>query len=257
MFRESRARRVAVATFAGVLLLPAAALAGKKVVSGDQSLQVKVTMRPARAGARGVTFRLQVANQSTQPGGQQPPYNTKSITFTEAKGVQLNTSAAPACRESAVLAANGNASVCPAASKIGHGTVVVNARPAVPTLIDGTVAIYNGVDDGGYAGYHKGSRELILYVKTTLGVNSVAYFHIVKTPKGIFKLIANDTKPAQPGIVPGDITLQKLDLTIAGSAKRPFVIAPSVCTGKWGFALTIDNWFGQPSITARDKVACR
>ena len=252
MFRGSR---FAVAALAAGLALPAVALAGKTVVSGQQSLQLKVTMRPARAGARGVMFRLQLQNKSTQPGDPQPPYNTRSIIFTEAKGVQLDSRAAPSCRESKVIAAKGNASVCPAGSRIGHGSVVVNARPTVPTLINGTVAIYNGVNDGGYAGYPKGSRELILYVKTTLGVNAVTYFHIVKV-RGVTKLIAKMTKPAQPGIVPGDVTLEKLDLVIPGSAQRPIVSAPKACSGSWGFALTINNWFGQPSITARDRVKC-
>jgi hypothetical protein len=250
-----RARRLVIAVLATLFVLPAVAWAGKKVVSGQQSLQIKVTVKPATAKARGATFRLQSTNLSTKPGGQQPPYNTKSIIFTEPKGASLNTSGTPSCLESAVLRAKGDASVCPATSKVGHGTVTINARPTVKSLITGTIVAYNGKDDGGFDGYAKGSPELVLWIKTSIGVNAVDYFHIVKTGGGTVKLIANAAKPAKAGIAPGNFTIQKLDLTVNGSGKK-YVTNPHTCSGGWPFALTITNYFGQPSITARDVVAC-
>jgi hypothetical protein len=245
---------MAVALALIIVLIPAAAWAGKKVVSGRQSLQIKVTVSPARAGARGVAVHFHSDYMSTQPGGQQPPYNEKSLTVTEPKGLVLHPSAVPSCRESKVVAVNGDAAkVCPASAKVGHGSVIVNARPAIKSLITGAITAYNGVDDGGVGGYAKGSPELILYVKTSIGVNTVDYLHIVKSPAGL-QLVGHAAKPTKPGVVAGDITLQRLDLTL--SAGKAYSTAPPTCSGSWLYTLTLRNWFGQPSITARDRVPC-
>jgi len=112
-----------------------------------------------------------------------------------------------------------------------------------------------GVQGGGVGGFAKGSPEVVLGIKTSIGVNAAEYFHIVKTSRGIVKLIATFAKPAKAGIAPGNFTIQKLDLTINGSGKK-YVTNPSTCTGSWPFSLTIADYFGQPSITARDLVAC-
>ena len=237
-------------------ITPAAAWAGKKVISGAQSLQIKVTVTPARAGGRGVTLHFHSDYASTKPGGQQPPYNEKSLTVREPKGMVMHTAAVPACQESKVLAAKGDAqSVCSSTSKVGRGSVTVNARPTIKTLITGTITAYNGVDDGGAGGFRKGSPVLILFVKTSIGVITSDYLHVVKSPTGVL-LTGGQAKPAKPGTVAGDITLQRLDLTISGSGKSAYITAPRTCTGSWPFSLTIRNWFGQPSITARDRVAC-
>jgi hypothetical protein len=243
-------RGLAVLVAVGVLV-PAVAWAGKRVISRQQSLQMKVTLKPNRAGARVVKFELRYTYTDPKALGQQPPYNTKSITFTEPRGLVLNPSVAPSCRQSTVINANGNASVCPARSKVGAGTVVVNGRPAIPRLINGAVTVYNGVDDGGYDGYRKGSHELIFYA-----INTASYFHIAKAANGQLKLVARLTKPAKPGVAPGFVTVQKLDLTIASTSKKPYLSNPGTCPGSWPFSITVTNWFSQPSITARDQVSC-
>jgi hypothetical protein len=203
-----------------------------------------------------VTFHVHVVYLNPKSPGQQSPYNTKSLTFVEAKGFVMRTSAVPACRESAIIAAKGDAQkACPAAAKVGHGSVIVNARPTVKALITGTVTAYNGTDDSGLGGFKKGSPLLALYIKTSIGINTVDYFHIVKSSRGL-TLIARASKPATPGVAPGSFTLQQLDLTIAGSGKHAYMTAPSTCAGSWPFSLTIANWFGQPSVTAHDRVAC-
>lgn len=99
------------------------------------------------------------------------------------------------------------------------------------------------------------SGALFRYIKTSIGVTTTDIFHVVKTPSGE-KLIANSSKPSTPGITPGTFTLRRLDLTISGTGKHPYITAPATCTGHWSFALTIRNWFGQPSVTARDRAAC-
>ena len=249
------ASRLLALVMAVGVLVPAVAWAGKRVTSGQQNLQIKASLRPSRAGARGVRFEFRYVYTNAKNPGQQPPYNTKSITFTEPKGVVLKASAVPGCRESAVIKANGNAGVCPSAAKVGSGSVVVNARPAIKGLINGTVTVYNGVDDGGYGGSPKGSRELILYVKTAIGANTVDYFHLVRASDGQWQLVAGFVKPAKPGVAPG-FTVQRLDLTLASSSRKPYLSNPSTCSGSWPFSITVRNWFGQPSITARDQVNC-
>lgn len=257
MRKHTRAGGVLIALLAIGAALPAVVWAGQKVVSGQQSLQIKVTVTPARAGAKGGSMRFHSEYLSTKPGGQQPPYNTKSTIVTGPKGLTINASAAPSCFESKVLKAKGNApSVCPASAKVGHGAVVVNARPSIKSLITGTVVVYNGIDDGGYGGYRRGSRELILYVSTSVGIKLANFLHIVNTAAGNLKLAGTAAKPAKPGVTPGSYSLQKLDLTVSGSGKKPYLIAPPTCKGSWPFSLTITNWFGQPTVTARDSVKC-
>jgi hypothetical protein len=256
MFKRIASGRLAVGVLVAVALLPAVAYAGKRVVSGQVSLQIKVTLGRTRANARGVSLRLVAHTMSTKPGGGQPPYNARSITFIEPPGMRMNPSVLPKCRESAVRASKTGAAVCPADTKVGTGTVVINARPAVPALIAGTVTAYNAVDDGGFGGYPKGSPEVMLDIATSLGIGLSEPLHIVVSG-GRVELIVNLPRASAPGPHPGDFTLQRLNLTLAGPRRKPYIVNPPTCPGSWPFSLTIRNWFGPPPITARDRVSCR
>lgn len=238
------------------MALPPAALAGKKVVVHQESLQIQVRLSSTKAGARLTTVRLYAVYKNPKHPGKQPPYNTKSVIFVLPKGLALHPRNAPACKESIQVNNNGSVNGCPAASKIGTGKIVVNAAPTIPGLIPAALTIYNGIDDGGYGGYPTGSRLLIFYLHTSLGLNTTEFFHIVKSG-GSYKLISNMSKPASPGITPGTFSLQTVDLTLKSSANKPFFTNPGTCTGSWGFFLKITNFFGQPSITAQDTVNCR
>jgi hypothetical protein len=238
-------------------LLPPVAMAGKRVVVRQQSLQIKVGLSSTKAGARPSALRLHVAYKNPKHPAQQPPYNSKSIIFFEPKGAVLHPNDAPACKQSALVKTDGSVNVCPAGSKVGSGSVVVNAAPTVPKPITGALTIYNGIDDGGYGGYRRGSRELILYVKTSIGINTTLVFHLVKTPGGVYKLVSHLTKPPKPGVTPGSFSLQTLNLILTGAGHKPFLTNPGTCTGSWTYSLTIINYFRQPSITAQDQVRCR
>lgn len=235
--------------------LSGAALAGNKVVSGKQTLQIKAGLRPARAGARHVTSSLRFDYRSTTPG-QQAPYNTKSITFLEPPGLVLNPAAAPACRRSRIENAHGDISTCPRNTIVGHGSVVVNARPTIPTLIARTVTVYNAVNDLG-KGQPKGTRNLILWVKTSIGLKIAVPFRVLKGPGGRVELRTTLPKPSHPGLAPGFGTLQTVTLAVSGSGKRSYITNPAVCSGSWPFSLTVTNYFHQPSITARHRVDCQ
>ncbi len=238
-------------------VLPPAALAGKRVVVRAQSLQIQVGLSSTKAGARLRTVHLHAVYKNPKHPAQQPPYNTKSVIFVLSKGVALHPKNAPACKESIQVNNNGSVNGCPAGSKVGTGRIVVNAAPAVPKPIPAALTIYNGIDDGGYGGYPRGSRLLIFYLQTSLGLNVTEFFHIVKMSGGSYALISKMVKPAKPGITPGTFSLQTVDLTLRNSANKPYFTNPSTCTGSWGFSLKITNYFGQPSITAQDLVNCR
>ena len=240
---------VAALTFSGI------ALAGKRAVSGQQTLLIKAGLSPSSAAARHVTFSFHYEYRSTRPG-QQPPYNMKTVTLLMPAGLVVNPTAAPACKQSQINKAMGNLVFCPRKTIVGHGSVVANARPLVPTLITGTATVYNSVNDVGM-GQPKGTRNLILSVKTSDGGIQVFPFQMMRGPGGRAKLVARLPKPPQPGVTRGTVTIQMLDLSVSGSVMGSFNTNPAVCSRSWQFALMIVNYFNQPPITAYDQVKCK
>jgi hypothetical protein len=234
--------------------LPGVALAGKKVTSGQQTLQIKVGLSSRRAAAQHVTLRFHYDYRSTTPG-QQPPYNTKTITFVLPAGMVLNPFAAPACKRSQIDKNAGDVGKCPRKTIVGNGTVVANAAPTISAPITGTVTIYNAVNNVGI-GQPKGTRNLILWVKTSLGVNQAIPFRVIMRGRRE-KLRATFTKPSRPGVTPGSFTVQTVTLSTRGSGKRSFITNPATCTRSWQFALNVVNYFNQPPITATDSVRCQ
>jgi hypothetical protein len=59
MIKRLRLTRIVTAVGAVAVLVPAVAIAGKVVTSGDQSLQLKVSLKPARAGAKGAVLTFE------------------------------------------------------------------------------------------------------------------------------------------------------------------------------------------------------
>jgi hypothetical protein len=252
MVKHWRWSHIVLLAVVAAVVTPAVALAGKKVVSGEQSLQLKVSLKPARAGAKGAVLTLEQQYLNPKHPGQQPPYNSKTISFSAPKGFVIHPHAVPQCKES--VAIKNGAGVCPASSKVGAGRVVVNARPSASKLITGTITEFNGINDGGYAGFPKGSPEVILYIKSLSTTN---FFHLVKNKDGSEKLVGVSTKPSKPGVAPGSFTIQYLKLSLfRSSQKKPYFTNPPTCHGSWPFSLTTTNYFGQPSITAHDSVRC-
>lgn len=256
MFRGRFVHRTGLVGAAIVMLIPVGAWAGERVTAGDhQSLQLSVSMRPNQAGVRLTRLHIHSEYRNSTGNGQQPPVNGAAIILKLPRGTTFHFSAAHACQESVVIKAPPGRPPCPASAKIGAGTVIVNARPTLSTLVHGQLTEFNGVDDSGVGGYPRGSPVLLLYVRTTIGVNQTDFFHVV-TRGGGLELIGRSTKPSHPGIVPGDFTLQTLDLTSTASPSAYFRNPPK-CSGSWRFALTLTNFFGQPPITAPDTVGCR
>jgi hypothetical protein len=250
-----RAKLGVAAVVVAALIVPGAALGGKRVFSGQQSLQIRAKLTPNTA-ARHSALAFHIDYEGPAPG-QQAPYNARTISFLYPRGLVLNPKAAAACKRSAIDAAKGNASVCPAKSKVGRGTAVINAAPTIPAPILATVSIYNSVNDTGAGGEPKGTRNVLFYAQTSIGANSIIAFRISKLRDGQMKLVAKFTKPTSPGITPGSFTIEKVDVTIRGSGRKAYMTNPPRCSGGWTFAMTLTNYFGQPSVTAHDRARCR
>ncbi|MBV9310549.1 MAG: hypothetical protein JOZ73_06950 [Solirubrobacterales bacterium] len=251
-----RVLRLALLVAAAAILVPAGAFAGKKVTVGDQTLQIKARLKPSKANARNVTLRFESINKSTTPGAQ-PKENTRQVILLLPKGARLNPKAVTACKRSDLDKSKGNPSVCPKGSQIGSGTVVVNASPLFPKLITGTVTIYNAVNNTGENSEPVGTRNLVLFISTSIGVKTNLPFRVEKS-NGRVKLVATMAKPSKPGYQPGNYTIQDVKLSAHGKSKKPFFTNPAKCTKKgWVFTFTITNYFGQKSITAKDRQRCR
>lgn len=127
--------------------------------------------------------------------------------------------------------------------------------PPAPQVIVGMATIYNAVNNVG-EGQPKGTQNLILWWTNSSGVNQAIPFRVLKGAGGRAELQATFAKPSQPGVSPDSITIETVVLSLSGSGKRSFITNPAMCSRSWLFTVTIVNYFGQPSITAQDRVKC-
>ena len=121
---------------------------------------------------------------------------------------------------------------------------------------DSTCAARLGVHLRG-SGQPKGTRNLILWAKTSIGVNAGYPFRILNGRRGQVELQTRLQKPKVPGVSPGSFTIQSVTLSISHSGRKSFITNPPSCSGGWPFSLKVVNYFNQPSITAHDRVSCR
>ena len=131
----------------------------------------------------------------------------------------------------------------------------MNAAPAIPTPIPATVSFYNAVNNVG-EGQPVGTRNLIMYVKASIGVTATYPFRITKTSGGRVELVTELSKPAKAGYSPGDFTLQDVDVSIAGDGTKPYLANPPTCNGGWLFTMPLTAYFGVKPITAFDRASC-
>lgn len=234
-----------------VLAVPASALAGKTVTAGDQTLQITAKVTPAKAGTkkkpRGARLQLHVDYESLNEGAQIKE-STKSILLTMPKGMALHPSTAETCTLSALLRDGDTA--CPAGSLVGQGKGTADPRPTLPEPIDATIALYNGIDDVAPDGSprDKGIPAVIMYAKTSIGVNATLPFDI----KGN-KLLLEYAPPAEGSSQLFHI--QKVDISIP-NGKKPYVTVPTTCKKPWSFSMAVANFDG-PTVTASHSVKCK
>jgi hypothetical protein len=241
-----------------LLLVPAIALGGKTTTAGDQSLKIVAGVNPAKASKPGkprrVGLRIVVRYLSLNEGAQISE-QTKSVLTTLPPGMRSRTKAFETCLLSELNAADTAdpataETACPQGSIVGTGTATADARPALPDPVPAVVTLYNGIDDVNVDGTPRvpGTPAVILFAKTTLGLNSILPFDI----DGNRLLL--EFSPPTPG-VPEIFHIQDVDLTFPRSLG--FVTAPHQCVGgRWRFSQTIENFDG-PSVTARHTVPCK
>jgi hypothetical protein len=234
-----------------MLLLPAAAIAGRRVFAGPQSLQLKVTASPSKAAGQHLTLGMHIDYESTN--GQRIMNDTKQILIAPPRGLTLNVLAAEQCSYNAFANAKGNVSACQKASIVGSGSAVIDARPSVTTLLTFPITVYNMTR--GPRGSH---NALLLYVHKGR-VREYIFFNIFSND-GRQTLAYSVSRPA-PGV--GLLfTLRTVNLKVHDSSNgESFISAPPTCNGVWRFAVRIAsyplNGVKLPAIQATDNVACR
>lgn len=235
--RRAPLRSLAVAA-AVTACLPAAAIAGKRVVSGPASLQLEAAVSPDKPGARGATLHFHIDYESTKPG-QRIMADQSEIKLSGPRGQRFNTSAAGVCDTIAFENAKQNPAVCPQSSIVGTGTLTADARPTLANPVSGSVTIYNA------RGKH---NDLLFYGHTSFG--NLAYVFIINPDQS---LDAQFSRPTGKSL----FTLKTIDFSIRNSSTRkPFVQTAPTCGGSWRYSLLIRNYEAPSSITATDDVRC-
>jgi len=243
-------RKSLVVLTAAALLVPAVTLAGKKATVGDQTLEVAAAVAPNKAGgSRGVNLSFQLAYKSTDKDAQIKE-TTKRITIVLPKGLTLHPDRRPACKLSVMW--NEGSTHCDPETVVGHGTGTIDARPDVPSPVDGEVYVYNGIHDVGLDGPPSDptAPALVIEVRSPLVTTDMPFdIH--------GRRLQLDYHAPGGGFPPQVFHIRTLRLGIPlEKGKQPYVTAPPACTGSWPFAMTITNFDG-PSITARHAVRCR
>ena len=236
-----------------LLAVPTVGLAGKPVKSGDQSLQIFGSLRPAapaKPGKVGATFSMRVNYKSLNEDSQVKE-RTKSITLTLPKGMRVRTDKAPTCLVSVLVA--DKESECPEGSMIGAGTGTADARPTLPTPVDAEIHVYNTMDDTfpDNSPRDPAIPSVTLYAKTTVGVNTALPFDIVSP--GVLRLDFPEPKEDDP---PQLFHIEKAKFVVKANGADSFFTRPAKCPkGFWPLKMAIENYDG-PSVTATHKMPC-
>ncbi len=252
--QERPRRRTPMRLIAGsaalLALTPALALAGTTVFAGTQSLQVKTSLTPNRAGARGVTLKVHVDFESTVPG-QRITGGTRDIDLQLPEGSRINVKNAGVCRFSSI--ANTTFSeipkICPRSSVVGGGTFTADARPLVKTPVPGTITLYN-LRGTSY-------NDILFVAHTQFGSFDYIFNYFTGDVDN-----DNDKDPLLDAAVrPGGgklFALKTVDFSIHNSSThKPYITNQATCPkGGWLTGLSIVTYGSEPPIEALDTVRC-
>jgi hypothetical protein len=232
-----------------LMLVPAFAIAGTKVTSGDQSLQVTSSMTPAKAG-KPIALHFSSDYESLNDGAQVKE-NPLAVRLKLPDGTQVHPGNRPQCLYSKLADKNtGGPSACPAGSQVGTGTATADARPTLPDPVPAKVTMFNGLDDVNVDGSPRNppTPAVLFYAATNVGVNSTLPFDILGSS---FELDSSAPSDSNPSLY----HLQKVDVTFARTTKKPYITAPKTCSKTWDTSLTFTNYDGPP-ITASSSQKC-
>jgi hypothetical protein len=241
-----RGRACALAVLAACGAWPATAAADVTVTDG-----VNVLRAGAEPRAVGRSLALRIRTDLSRVDGARP-LGFKGIRFGLPAGARFDPAAVPRCRER-VLARGGavDPARCPRGSRIGSGLVYADARPILAERVAADVQLINGVAETRNDGRpFAAPRPAIFLAAEALGVQVL--FAATFESGGRQVLVAlGDTVQS-----PAPFTITGLDLRIrrAGTARRPFLRAPTACRGTWTFSAAF--LFPAP-LLAREGVPCR
>jgi hypothetical protein len=190
--------------------------------------------------------------------GGPTPSEASNISFNFPKGTLINNALFARCPVP-TQETFGNESRCPAASKMGTGTVSVDARRSgIPDQLNGTVNVYNGATRNGV-----GTLAIIATIPVPGSPNPIRSeidFEIRKGPQ----LVEYDTLPPAPdNSASFDLTSFSLKVgkTVNGvhkgrKVKIPYFVTPKTCSKNgWAFALTLTRATAGNTV-ARDTAPC-
>jgi hypothetical protein len=155
----------------------------------------------------------------------------------------------------------GDASRCPAASKVGGGSVQLDARSAIDDPINGTVEVFNGALRGKRA-------TLVLMLTAPMGTSAFHSEIDLEHSKSATGPYGSKLATIHPVVDPtaGFATPRQIDVTIPNQATKVKVgdkrvrihllETPRKCEKTWQFAFTTATSAGAATLTATDAVGC-
>lgn len=250
----------AAASAVALICLTAVALAGEPSTLGVDHLILQVKASPPRAGtvAKPQVVGLEFSAHEYTDNGQRSPIDSRTLAF-RFNGFRFHPEAFAKCLESKLEKTGPSA--CPAASKLGTGDALADARPLIPTPIPAKALAFNGTLDIDAAGKPmKAVPAILVYVEASLNGNIVKSY-IPTLFKGRDGLITAEGTPPAPG-TRSLFTVAAVHLKLPAKRTRVrgktvgFIEAPTSCPGgNWRYSQTNAYYNGQKQ-TALDTQPC-
>jgi hypothetical protein len=213
-----RKTRLLIATAVAVLSIAVVAMAQDSPYTIGGTVSVKGgTKKKPKPGT--LSFNFTVADPS---GNQTPPVQTYAIMY---EGGHINTNLIPGCTAAQINAANGDDSMCPAASKVGTGTLEALVGSAgqptsAASKCSGKLTLYNSR-----------SGHLALYVTSELATCPVALHQAID-----MKYITKGELAGVEFTVPEELRHQvSLDITVTSAQAKFSTITKKKGNKKVGY----------------------
>jgi hypothetical protein len=250
----------------GVLLV-ALVVTSVAFAAATTTLEVKATPNKASKSKKKLTpIRLTINTAFADPGAVQPP-PLRKVTIRFNEGGTYNGKLFPKCKFSALQAKGPSA--CPKGSKIGSGTATASAQPAITTVINATVAVFNGEPKGGVPTvllYNVPDISSPITIQGTVSKKSASACGDGGKCDYVLEFPVPDipTLPGQPNASVLTVKTQtnsvfvKKKKKVKGkkrTVKIPLIGAPVKCTGKWVADSTVQFADGQTA-TAKTSTSC-
>jgi hypothetical protein len=228
------------------------AVAGEPTVTpGGDFAVVDVEVLPPIASERGtprgvrLDIREFIGNRRT---GSRPEV-TGAMGFRFPRGMTFHGALFAKCRTDAAQPAD-----CPAAARIGTGSIELDARPAAPDPTNLQLLAYNGARRSGRA-------TIIFFALAGEAVLGKQVGELRAAGVGGFgTVLAFDRPESPPAFTITRLRLRTRDRAVSGRAaghrvRRHFIEAPRACSGSWPFA-SYQELADRRFLTSTDTTSC-